>query len=263
MLTFIEINPIAVSIGPIDIRWYGLCYLAGICLGYWCLRARCVRANISLQTLDNLLFAIVLGIIIGGRFGYVFFYDLSKVWTDPLYLLSIWKPGMSFHGGLLGVCTACFITARSEKLPFLKITDFIAPAVPIGLAFGRLGNFINGELWGRVTDVPWAMVFPHAGPFPRHPSPLYGIALEGLLLFIVMQMLQRRAHPIGFLSGCFILGYGLIRSFEELFRAPDAHIGFIAWDWLTMGQLLSLPMVALGLGLVLASQRRKPHAPVS
>jgi phosphatidylglycerol:prolipoprotein diacylglycerol transferase len=190
-------------------------------------------------------------VILGGRIGYTLFYGFDQLRADPAFVLRIWQGGMSFHGGLLGVLIAAWLFGRRHGHRFFAVTDFIAPLVPIGLGAGRLGNFINGELWGRVSDLPWAMVFPHAGPLPRHPSQLYEFALEGVVLFAVLWLYSARPRPCMAVSGLFLVGYGLARSAVEFAREPDPHLGFLAGDWLTMGMLLSLPMVLAG-GVLLA-----------
>lgn len=264
MLIYPDINPIAFELGPLSIRWYGLCYLVGILLAYGLLARRIRRPSsiITPEILESILMAAVLGIVFGGRVGYICFYDIALLWERPWFILSIWEPGLSFHGGLLGVLLGVLYVAKRYRIPFLSITDLIAPVVPIGLGLGRVGNFINAELWGRVTQVPWGMVFPGAGPLPRHPSQLYAVLLEGVLLFIFLQWFQRRPRALGATSGMFALGYGMVRCFEELFRAPDAHLGFIAWGWLTMGQLLSAPLILLGVLLLWKANQRRSHAPI-
>ncbi|HEY5718933.1 MAG TPA: prolipoprotein diacylglyceryl transferase, partial [Gammaproteobacteria bacterium] len=194
---------------------------------------------------------------LGGRLGYVVFYGFEQLLADPLFLLRIWQGGMSFHGGLLGVLVAAWLLGRRTGHGFFGVTDFVAPLIPVGLAAGRLGNFINGELWGRVSDVPWAMVFPHAGRLPRHPSQLYEFALEGVVLFLLLWFWSARPRPRMAVSGLFLVGYGVARSTVELFREPDAHLGYLAGGWLTMGLLLSLPMIVAG-AVLLALAYRKP-----
>lgn len=260
VLPFPAIDPVLIEIGPFAIRWYALAYIAGILLG-WRLVRRLVRQpgwEITPEAVDDLLFHVTLGIILGGRLGYVLFYHPGYYLTHPLEILAVWQGGMSFHGGLLGVLVATAVFARQRRLSYLEITDALAVVTPIGLFFGRLANFINGELWGRPSDVPWAMVFPHGGPVPRHPSQLYEAALEGVLLFVLMLWLARRPYrpeARGTLSGAFLIGYALARIVAELFREPDAHLGFLAGG-ITMGQLLSLPMLAVGIGLLVRGRRR-------
>jgi phosphatidylglycerol:prolipoprotein diacylglycerol transferase len=225
---------------------YLLGFVTGWALGRY--RARRESSGWSAQQVDDLVFYTALGVILGGRIGYVLFYNFSAFLTNPLMMLKIWQGGMSFHGGLLGVLLAMGLFARKIGKGFFEVTDFIAPLIPPGLFFGRIGNFINGELWGRVSDVPWAMVFrtPGAGDQPRHPTPLYEAALEGVVLFIIVWLYSSRPRPTMAISGLFLLGYGGFRFAVEFFRQPDAHLGFIAFGWLTMGQLLSLPMILCG-----------------
>lgn len=259
MLQYPDINPVAFYIVNWPVYWYGLMYLVGF-LGAWIvlsLRLRVSDRGITQAQLSDIIFYSALGVILGGRIGYMVFYDTQVLITQPWMLFETWKGGMSFHGGLLGVLVAVYFCARSMKLRWLQITDLIAPAVPIGLAAGRIGNFINGELWGRVTDVPWGMVFPMAGDLPRHPSQLYEFALEGVLLFIILWLFSRRVRPLGAVSGVFALGYGVFRFGVEFVRQPDAPIGYIAFGWMTEGQLLCVPLIALGIGLLWFAYRRK------
>ncbi len=259
MVQYPAINPVAFHIGSWPVYWYGLMYLVGF-LGAWIvlsLRLRYSDRGVTQAQLSDIIFYSALGVILGGRIGYMVFYDTRVLFTQPWMLFETWKGGMSFHGGLLGVLVAVYFCARAMKLRWLQITDLIAPAVPIGLAAGRIGNFINGELWGRVTDVPWGMVFPMAGDLPRHPSQLYEFALEGVLLFIILWLFSRRVRPLGAVSGVFALGYGVFRFGVEFVRQPDAPIGYIAFGWMTEGQLLCLPLIMLGIGLLLWAYRRK------
>ncbi len=259
-LPFPMIDPVLVQVGPFAIRWYALAYITGILLG-WRLARRLVALRPVAATpeqVDDFVTWATLGIILGGRLGYVLFYRLGYYLTAPWEALYLWHGGRSFHGGALGVVLALFVFARSRKLDVLSFADRVVCVVPIGLFLGRLANFVNGELWGRVGDVPWAMVFPGAGPEPRHPSQLYQAGLEGLALFgVLMWLVSRpgvRARP-GVLSGAFLAGYGVARIIGELFRQPDAHLGFL-FAGATMGQLLSLPMVAIGVWLMLRARRR-------
>ncbi len=252
-MTYPQIDPIALSIGPLHIHWYGLMYLFGF-LFVWLLGLyRVNKTDWTRQQLEDLLFYGAVGVIIGGRLGYAIFYDLQANLENPLNLFKIWQGGMSFHGGLLGVLTAFWWFGKKTGKTFFEVSDFIAPMVPIGLMFGRIGNFINGELWGKVSDVPWAMVFPGAGPLPRHPSQLYEAALEGVLLFIILWWFSSKPRPRAAVSGLFLLGYGVFRFIIEFVRIPDAQYGYLAFDWLTMGQILCLPMIVFGLILMIVS----------
>ena len=257
MIEYPNIDPVLLSLGPLKIHWYGLMYLVGIVLGWWLLRAR-VRSGRHAGWTENQLMdfivAVALGVIIGGRIGSVLFYNFGEFLRDPLMLLRIWEGGMSFHGGLLGVLVAVLWFARRTGHRFWRMVDMIAPVVPIGLAAGRLGNFINAELWGKVTDVPWAIVYRGV---PRHPSQLYEFLLEGVVMFIVLFWYSRKPRPTREISGLFAILYGVFRFAVEFVRLPDAHIGYLAWGWLTMGQLLSLPLIVVGIGLV-AWARRHP-----
>lgn len=245
------------SIGSLDIRWYGVMYLIGFLLAWLLGRARASRPG-SGWTADEVTDLIVyasIGVIIGGRVGYVLFYGFGYFLSDPLYLFRITEGGMSFHGGFLGVLGAVWLYGHNRQRKFWDLTDFIAPLVPLGLFFGRIGNFINGELWGAPTNLPWGMVFPNAGPEPRHPSMLYEALLEGLLLFAILWFYSARRPPRMGVSGMFLIGYGIFRSLVELVREPDAHLGYLAFDWLTMGMLLSLPMVLFGVLLMVLAYR--------
>lgn len=251
MLTFPLIDPVAFSLGPLKVHWYGLMYLFGF-VAAWLLarwRVKHYQLDWTNEQVSDLIFYAALGVILGGRIGYMVFYGTEHLLANPLSLFKLWEGGMSFHGGLLGVAIAVALYARRIKKPFFEVTDFIAPLVPLGLAAGRAGNFINGELWGRVTDVPWAMIFPNSGGLPRHPSQLYELLLEGVLLFIVVWYYARKKRPAGCVSAIFLITYALCRLFVEFFREPDVQLGFLAFDWLTMGQLLSIPMLLAGLWL--------------
>ncbi len=251
MLPFPQIDPIVLQVGPLAIRWYGLMYTLAFLLGWPLITARAKRwmPELSSDFIGDLLVWILAGVILGGRLGYILFYQSDYYLSDPLAVLRIWEGGMSFHGGLLGVLIAGWLFTRRRGVDFLALADLAIPAFPIGLFLGRIGNFINGELWGRTTDVWWGMVFPGAGPMPRHPSQLYEAALEGLLLFAVLMWLGRVARPPGTLLGVFLAGYGICRFLVEFVREPDFQLGLLSLG-LSMGQWLSLPMVLLGAWLI-------------
>jgi len=257
-IAFPAIDPVIVEIGPFAIRWYALAYISGLVLGWLYLRWLVRRPGWQLTELDldDLLLYVTLGVVLGGRLGYVLFYKPGFYLNHPGEILAVWQGGMSFHGGLLGVLFAMALFAWRRGIAFFEIGDAVAAAVPVGLFFGRLANFINGELFGRASDVPWAMVFPHGGPEARHPSQLYEAALEGLLLFLIIFWIARKPRipeMAGRIGGLFLIGYGLARSFVELFREPDAHLGFLLGNSVTMGQILSLPMIIIGLLLLARS----------
>ncbi|EEB76821.1 prolipoprotein diacylglyceryl transferase [marine gamma proteobacterium HTCC2148] len=258
MLPYPEIDPVALALGPLKIHWYGLAYLTGIAVAWWLAIRRCREpwSPIKREQVDDLVFYAALGIVLGGRVGYTFFYGGQRLIEDPTWALRLWEGGMSFHGGFLGVLLAMYLFGRQQKLAFWRVMDFVAPLVPIGLGLGRLGNFIGQELWGRPTDVAWGMVFP-ADPLQlaRHPSQLYEFALEGALLFGLLFWFSSRPRPTCAVSGFFSLGYGCARFFVEFFREPDAHIGYEAFGWLTRGQILSLPMIAVGITLLFVAYR--------
>ncbi|WP_415904635.1 prolipoprotein diacylglyceryl transferase [Neptuniibacter sp. QD48_55] len=253
-----DINPIALDLGPLQIYWYGLMYLIGFAAAWWLgvRRARLPGSGWTEEQISDLIFWGAMGVVLGGRMGYVLFYHLDRFLQDPLWLFAVWEGGMSFHGGLLGVIAAMYLFGRKHGKSLFTMTDFVAPLVPIGLGAGRIGNFIGGELWGRVTDGPWGVVFPRGGDLPRHPSQLYEFALEGLVLFVVLWWFSSKPRPKMAVSGLFLLLYGLFRSLVEFVREPDAHLQFIAFEWLTMGQLLSLPMILLGMFLVGLAYKR-------
>ena len=260
MLIHPQFDPIALQFGPLAIRWYGLMYLIGFGAFFFLGRMRARRdawRGINEALIDDLLFFGVLGVILGGRLGYILFYKPVYYLSHPLEIFMVWQGGMAFHGGFLGVLIAMALVARKHKLSWLAVTDFIAPLVPLGLASGRLGNFINGELWGRVApaDLPWSMVFASGGPLPRHPSQLYQFAMEGLLLFALLWFYSSRPRPIGAISGLFLAGYGVFRFVAEFFREPDDFLGLLAFS-LSMGQWLSLPMIVTGIAMLAWSYRR-------
>ena len=251
MLVFPQINPVAFSIGPLHVHWYGLMYLLGF-ISAWLLavwRVKHYRLDWTAEQISDLIFFAALGVIIGGRVGYMLFYKTSGLMTEPWVVFKIWEGGMSFHGGLLGVLVACILFARKFQKSFWQVTDFVVPLVPLGLLAGRAGNFINGELWGRVTDMPWGMVFPWVDDLPRHPSQLYELSLEGIVLFVVVCWYANRPRPAGCVTGIFLIGYAICRLIIECFREPDPQLGYLAFHWLTMGQLLTIPMLLVGLFL--------------
>jgi len=257
MLPYPSINPIAFHIGPLKIHWYGLMYLFSF-IAIWFLanyRAKRSKGVWTKDQITDLIFYCALGVILGGRVGYMLFYDFPHFIHAPWIIFKVWQGGMSFHGGLLGVVVACFFYARKYHKHFSDIADFITPLIPIGLAAGRIGNFINGLILGRITTVPWAMIYPLGGSMPRHPSELYEFLLEGILLFIILWWFSSKPRPRWAVSGLFLLGYGCFRFFCEFFRQPDPQLGFIMWNWLTMGQLLSLPMILIG-AIMLGVKRR-------
>jgi len=257
-IAFPAIDPVVVQFGPFVVRWYALAYVAGIIIGwrYGLMLCRRRPALLAPERLEEAVTWIVIGIILGGRLGYVLFYNPAYYLENPVQALFVWRGGMSFHGGLTGVLLALLLLARRRGISYFRLTDVVGICVPFGLLFGRLANFVNGELFGRVSEVPWAMVFPHGGPLPRHPSQLYEAMLEGVVLFLVLTLMERaglRAR-VGLLSGVFMTGYGLARIAVEPFREPDAHIGYLLGG-VTMGQLLSLPVLAIGVILIVWSLR--------
>jgi phosphatidylglycerol:prolipoprotein diacylglycerol transferase len=269
VIPFPNIDPVLLQIGPFALRWYALAYITGILIG-WLLARAIIRnerlwggpAPMTVTAFDDFVLWCTLGVILGGRIGYVLFYNWPHFRAHPEDIVQLWKGGMSFHGGFLGVVIAVSLFARSRRIPALSLGDVAAAVYPIGHFLGRLANFINGELWGRQTDVPWAMVFPGGGPIPRHPSQIYQATIEGLLLFAILMLFVRAGalkRP-GFVLGIFAVGYGTARIFCELFREPDAQLGFL-WGGLTMGQLLSIPLILAGIGLIAHARNRAPlHA---
>lgn len=259
-LTFPDIDPVLIQLGPLAIRWYSLAYIGGVVLG-WLLVRRDLKkhpqAGLTPARIEDMVVWAICGIILGGRLGYTLIYKADYYLSHPLQILYLWEGGMSFHGGAVGFALAFFLFCRKHGIAYLPLMDVLACVVPIGLGLGRVANFINGELWGRVSDVAWAMVFPHAGPFPRHPSQLYEAFTEGVLLLVIMLALlnftRLRERP-GTLSGIFLIGYALSRIGCEFFREPDAQLGFL-WAGATMGQLLSVPMLLLGFALVVRAKR--------
>jgi phosphatidylglycerol:prolipoprotein diacylglycerol transferase len=266
ILPFPSINPILISIGPLAVRWYALAYIVGIIAGWFYARAIIAAqrswggpAPLTVIDFDDFVIWITLGIILGGRAGYVLFYNLPHFIAHPLQILQLWNGGMSFHGGVAGCIVAIVAFARGRRIPMLPLGDVTAAVAPIGLFLGRIANFINGELWGRPTDVPWAMIFPNGGPMPRHPSQLYEAALEGVVLFIVLGLLVRAGalkRP-GVVTGTFAIGYGVARVICELFREPDIQLGFL-WGGLTMGILLCIPLMLGGIAILIYALTREP-----
>ncbi len=261
MLVHPQFDPIALQIGPLAVRWYGLMYLIGFLGAYLLGRLRIKRGQagaVTVQVLDDLLFFAVLGVVLGGRLGYVLFYKAAYYLDHPLEILAVWHGGMSFHGGFLGVLLAVWWVAHKHGLRWLALTDYLAPLIPLGLGTGRLGNFINGELWGRVVHdtaaVPWAMIFPMAGLEPRHPSQLYQFGLEGAALFVLLWWYSARPRPTGAVSGLFLIGYGTFRFIVEFFREPDDFLGLLAFG-MSMGQWLSAPMILAGIALFAYAHR--------
>lgn len=272
----VDIDPIAFSIGPVAVHWYGIMYLIAFAAFWWLgeRRRRAGRLPVGPTAFSDLAFYGMIGVILGGRVGYMLFYATSELLADPLSLFRIWEGGMSFHGGLLGVLAAMWYWSRRNGMHFFDVMDFVAPLVPIGLGTGRLGNFIGGELWGRHTDLPWGMIFPRAidtaghsieqlkamagagqlAAEARHPSQLYQMLLEGVLLFCILYFVSMKPKPRYLVSGLFALFYGVFRFGVEFVREPDAQLGYLAWGWLTMGQVLSLPLILLGVVLLLASR---------
>jgi len=256
MLAYPNIDPVAIHLGPLAVHWYGLMYLIGI-LGGWALgvkRSKQPGSPLTKTQVDDLIFYAAIGLIIGGRMGYMLFYDFGALISNPLNLFMIWNGGMSFHGGLIGAVTGVYLLSRKINQPLLVLGDFFTPLVPIGLGAGRIGNFINGELWGKVSDVPWAMIFPTGGPLPRHPSQLYEAFLEGAVLFTILWIYSRKPRGVGAVSGLFLILYSLFRFTIEFVRVPDVQLGYLALDWLTMGQILSLPMLVFGIYLMRRSR---------
>lgn len=275
MLTYPDIDPIALAVGPLKVHWYGLMYLIAFALawtlGRW--RARQSGSGWSAEMVDDVVFYGVVGTIAGGRLGYMLFYGFDQILDNPLNIFRVWEGGMSFHGGLIGVLLALALFARRHGMHFFQVADFVAPLVPPGLLAGRIGNFINGELWGQRTDLPWGVRLP-CESFPTqcldqaqnslwsppvHASQLYEAALEGLALFVILWIFSRRPRPLMAVSGVFLIGYGVFRFLVEFVRRPDAHLGYLAFDWLTMGQLLTLPMLAFGTLLLVLAYRNRPE----
>ncbi len=266
MIIFPNIDPIALSIGPLAIRWYSLAYLSGFLGGWWYAKrliAKGPSGTLKAEHIDDFIIWIIFSVILGGRMGYVLFYNLAYFIQNPIEIFQVWQGGMSFHGGLLGVVIVTIAFALKHKIPILRLGDIAACAAPIGIFFGRLANFINGELYGRETDSAIGMVFPHGGPNPRHPSQLYEAILEGLILFFLLYLVAQSSkvrQAYGFLFGVFLTWYGGSRFIVEFFREPDAHLGFVFLDWMTMGQILTMPMIIGGLGLMAYTWQKNVRA---
>ncbi|MCT8249719.1 prolipoprotein diacylglyceryl transferase [Proteus faecis] len=283
-LKFPEIDPVMFSIGPVSLHWYGMMYLVGFVFALWLANRRAAKPNSgwNKNEVETLLYVGFVGVFIGGRLGYVLFYNLPVFLNDPLYLFKVWDGGMSFHGGLIGVICAMIWFAKRTKRKFFQVADFVAPLIPFGLGLGRIGNFINGELWGRVTlDTPWAFLFPSSrsedlqlvaqdpttllpiiqeyGVLPRHPSQLYEMLLEGVVLFIILNIFVRKSRPVGSVSGLFLIGYGAFRIIVEFFRQPDAQLGL--FGGVSMGQILSIPMILLGIIFMVWAYRQDKKTP--
>jgi len=259
MLIYPEIDPVAISLGPLKIHWYGITYLVAFVAGWWLARyrARQPRSGWTEDEVADVVFYIALGVILGGRIGSVLFYNTADFLANPVMILKIWQGGMSFHGGFLGVVVAFYLYARKTGRTLFQVADFLAPMFALGLGAGRIGNFINGELWGRVTDVPWGMVVPAFGDgIPRHPNQLYQFFGEGVILFLLVWFYSSKPRPTMAVSGLFVLGYGVYRFLVEFVRQPDAHLGFVAFDWMTMGQVLSFPMILVGATLLFLAYRQ-------
>ncbi|MBF0428163.1 MAG: prolipoprotein diacylglyceryl transferase [Magnetococcales bacterium] len=258
MISFPQIDPVLLHIGPLAIRWYGLMYTLTFVLGWFLLRIQVKRQSlgISSDALADLVMNTVLGVILGGRLGYILFYQFDYYLSNPMAMLRVWEGGMSFHGGLLGVLIAGYLFARQHQLSFLVLGDLLAVVTPVGLFLGRIGNFINGELWGRTTTLPWGVVFPGGGAEPRHPSQLYEAGLEGFFLFVLLWWLGGKPREPGFLGGVFLSGYAICRLLVEMVREPDAHLGFLALG-LTMGQWLTIPMLLIGIGLLYQAHKMR------
>ncbi len=260
MLVHPNFDPVAFAVGPLAVHWYGLMYLGGFAAAWWLavLRTRRADAPVARGQVDDLIFYAALGVVLGGRFGYVLFYNFGQFLQQPLWLFKVWEGGMSFHGGLIGVILAMLLFARTRRIEFGRLLDFVAPLVPIGLGLGRLGNFIGQELWGRATDVSWAMQFPNDPlQLARHPSQLYQFALEGVLLFTIVWWFSRKPRPTWAVGGLFMFCYGLFRFLVEFYREPDSHIGLEAFGWMTRGQTLTLPVIAVGVAALIHACRRQ------
>ena len=258
MLEYHNIDPVALSLGPLKIHWYGITYLAGFAMAWWLglRRARQPDSGWTEEQVYDLVFYIAVGLIVGGRLGYMLFYNAFLPEGQGSHFWEVWKGGMSFHGALIGIILAVAIFARRFNKTYFAVGDFLAPLTPLGIGFGRIGNFINGELWGKISDQPWAMVFPSGGPVARHPSMLYEAMLEGLVLFVILWLYSSKPRPAMAVSGMFLFWYGCFRFAVEFVREPDQQLGYLAFDWVTMGQVLSLPMILAGSMLIWWAYRR-------
>lgn len=257
-MNYIQIDPIALDLGFIQIHWYGLMYLLAFVTAFLLAKARHHILGVDKKSIENLIFYGALGVVLGGRIGYILFYQFTHFLADPLILLKIWQGGMSFHGGFIGVLVAMMLFAKKNKKTFFQITDFIAPFVPLGLGFGRIANYINGELWGKITTSSWGVYAPneYGQWINRYPSQLYEAFLEGLVLFIILWLYSQKKRPVMAVSAVFLIGYGLFRFLVEFIRTPDVHIGYLAWGWLTMGQVLSIPMIIIGFIFLIYSYQK-------
>ena len=260
MITNPHIDPVAFSLGPLKVHWYGLMYIVGIGAAWWMARLRTKVPGFPWTStqIEDLIFYSAVGLMVGGRLGYIFFYNFAAFLDDPSILIRVWEGGMSFHGGMLGAFAGMWFFGRKVGARFSDVTDFIAPYVPLGLFTGRIGNFINGELWGKPTDLPWAMMFPTGGDVARHPSQLYEALLEGVLLFVLLHLYRRMNPPRTAMSGLFLFLYGVFRFVVEFVRLPDAQLGYLAFGWLTMGMVLSLPMIIAGLFILIRAYWVRP-----
>lgn len=258
MILYPRIDPVIFSAGPLQVRWYGAMYLIAFGLAWWFATRRATREDVqwTREQISDIIFYGALGVILGGRIGYILFYNFEQFLNTPSMIIKVWNGGMSFHGGLIGVTLAMWLFARRYKKSFFEVSDFVAPLIPLGLGVGRVGNFINNELWGRVTDVPWAFMIKPGGQ-GVHPSQLYEAFLEGLVLFLILWIYSSRPRPLRSVSGMFLLFYGLFRFMVEFVRQPDQQLGFIAFGWVSMGQILSLPMVLLGMYLIASAGNNK------